>query len=330
MESQQDYRPKVSERKRTTRKKFYIFLFCFITSAFVWSIIKLSDEYPEVHTCYVEYTNVPPGKVLISQSDTVLTLNLKSKGFRILSYSLFSESQKISLDISTVLHKKKNSKDEYYIFTRELNNAVGAQINHQDDVITISPDTLFFSMADNYSRKVPVKSMLNISFAQQYGLSDSVVIYPDCVIVNGPKEIIDSIQSVSTVSQSISNVNLSTAVILKFPENNKNLIIRPKSVNAYVFVDKYTESKVEVPVVISGSEMKNTIKTFPEKITVTYLVPVSKFKKIDADKFTATADISKAKSVNAKKLKVEITRMPSFVKILKIEPEKIEYILLKQ
>lgn len=330
MESQQDYRPKVSDRKRTARKKFYIFLFCFIASAFVWLIIKLSDEYPEVRTCFVEYTNVPSGKVLISQSDTVLTLNLKSKGFRMLSYSLFSEPQKISLDVSKVPHKKKNTKNEYYILTRDINNAISAQIHQGGDILTISPDTLFFSMVDNYSRKVPVRSLLNISFAQQYGLSDSVVIYPDSVIVNGPKEIIDSIQSISTVYQSISNINSNTAVVLKFPESNKNITIRPKSVNAYVSVDKYTESKVEVPVVITGSEKKNAIKTFPEKITVTYIVPVSKFKKIDADKFTATVDFSKAKSTGAKKLKVEITRMPAFVKILKIEPEKIEYIILKQ
>lgn len=330
MESQQAFNFRKDDKPGVVRKKLYVFLFCFFASAFVWLIIKLSDEYTEIRNCSVEFTNIPRGKILVNESDTVLTLKLKSKGFRMLSNSWSSETQKIVLDVASVLHKMKSTKNGYYILTGEVSSSIGAQIHQQGDISSVSPDTLYFYMTDNYSKKVPVRSLLHISFAQQYGLSDSVVIYPDSVIVNGPEEIIDSIHAVTTVAQTVSNINSNTVLSLKFQENNnRQIVVRPQSVDVYIPVDKYTESKVEVPVVVTGSEKKGAVKTFPEKVTVTYLVPLSKFKKTDVTRFAATADISKTKQGNVKKLKVEITRMPAFVKILKIDPEKIEYILMK-
>lgn len=330
MESQQAYNPKKNDRSNNARKKLYVFLFCFIVSSFIWLIIKLSDEYSEVHTYPLVYSNIPSGKVLINETDTVLTLNLKSKGFRLLSSSMFFKPQTIVVDIATILHKRKNSKNGYFIVASEINQAVGEQIHQQNHIISITPDTLFFSLVDKYSKKVPVKTMVNITYAQQYGLSDSVIVFPDSVVLNGPKEIIDSINHITTVTRTLSNVSSSQVLMLSFPDSKEKLIsVKPTTVSVFIPVDKYTESKVEVPVVISGSEKTLSVKTFPEKVTVTYVVPLSKYKKIDAGRFTATADISKAKSTNAKKLKVEITKQPSFVRILKIEPEKIEYILLK-
>lgn len=331
MESQQAYNLKKNDRTKNVRKKLYVFLFCFIVSSFIWLVINLSDEYSEVHNYPLVYSNIPSGKVLINETDTVLTLNLKSKGFRLLSNSMFFKPQTIVIDIASVLHKRKNSKNGYFILTGEISQAVSEQIHQQNHIISISPDTLFFSMVEKYSKKVPVKTMVNITYAQQYGLSDSVIVFPDSAVLNGPKEIIDSIKYISTVVKTLSNVSSSQVLMLSFPDSNEKLIsVKPTAVSMYVPVDKYTESKVEVPVVISGSEKSLSVKTFPEKVTVTFVVPISKYKKIDAGRFMAAADISKAKSTNAKKLKVEITKQPSFVRILKIEPEKIEYILLKQ
>ncbi|MFH0864710.1 MAG: hypothetical protein V1904_00845 [Bacteroidota bacterium] len=330
MESQQAYNLKNNDKPKNVRKKLYIFLFCFIVSSFIWLIIKLSDEYSEVHSYPLVYSNIPDGKVLINETDTVLTINLKSKGFRMLYNSMFFKSQTIVVDIAQILHKIKNSKNGYFILTDDITQATGEQIHQQNNIISISPDTLLFSLVDKYSKKVQVKTMMNITYAQQFGLSDSMIVFPDSVLLNGPKEIIDSIQYITTVAKTLGNVSSSQVLMLNFPDSKEKLVsIKPGSVSVYVPVDKFTEAKAEVPVVISGSEKNLSVKTFPEKVTVTYVVPLSKYNKIDAGRFSATADISKAKSANAKKLKVEITKQPSFVRILKIEPEKIEYILLK-
>jgi hypothetical protein len=330
MELQQAYDLKKSNRSKNVRKKLYVFLFCFIASAFIWLIIKLSDEYSEVQTYPLVFSNVPADKVLINEADSLLTLSMKSKGFKMLSGKMFSEPQSIIIDVASVYHKSKNSESSYYILTREILQTAGKQIHQPNSIISISPDTLFFSMVEKFSKKVPIKTLLDINFAQQYGLSDSIIVFPDSIIISGPKEIIDSMQYINTITKILSNVNAAQALMLGFPDGRKDHVsVKPESVSIYVPVDKYTESKVEIPVKVYDNEKIIQAKTFPENITITYVVPLSKYTKMNAGKFTAAADISKATSVNAKKLKVEITKQPDFVKILKIEPEKIEYILLK-
>lgn len=330
MESKQAHNLTASERTKKIRRKLYIFFSCFIISSFIWLIIQLSEDFSEVQTCSLVYTNIPSGKVLVGERDTLLSVNLNSKGFRMLSKSLHPNPISISVDVSSVLHKQRNSSNAFFILTSEIIQSVASQLNQQNHVVSISPDTLSFYLIDEYCKKLPVQTMLEISYAQQYGLSDSLLIIPDSVIVKGPKEVVDSLRYITTVSRVLENVSSNQVVTMKFDDSRNNLIsVSPKTVSVYVPVDKFTESKIELPIIVKGAEQNLKVKTFPDKVTVTFLVPLNKYKDIDPGMFAATVDLSKIKTTTAKKLKVEVSKIPSYIKLRKIEPEKTEYIILK-
>jgi YbbR domain-containing protein len=275
--------------------------------------------------------NIPAGKLIANDPDTALTLQLKSKGFRILSNKKFFKPNAINIDVGSLIHKNKNSLTEYFIPTAELYSTVGNQIHYPNEVISISPDTLYFHLEKVFSKKVPVKLMTTISFTQQYELADPVKYDPDSVLISGPRSAIDSIAFVETVPKVLSNLNSSQTLVLSFnPKySSVKVTISPSFEKILIPVDKFTEATIDLPILIINNDNNYLVRTFPEKVKVTYLVSLTNFKNVQSTMFSAVADISKALMSKSKKMKVEITKYPSFVKIQKIQPEKIEFILLK-
>ena len=322
------------EKKRKTfgfSKKVYVFIICFLFSAFTWILIKLSADYIEVAKYPVTFTNIPSGKAIVSELDSVFTVKLKSKGFRILSNNIFSKPQNISIDVAPCLRKKKNSKWEYFIATSDLYQSIGNQINYSNNVVSVIPDTLYFHFEKIYSKRVPVRTKLNLEFAKQFKLNGSVKIIPDSVTISGLKPDIDSVTFIQTIYKNLTNLTQTQSLQLNYDNRYSkcNMKISPNSVNLVIPVEKYTEANVEIPITIINNFNNYTVRTFPEKVNITYLVSLDKYKEVKPEMFSVVADISKAISTKSKKMKVEIKKYPAFVEISKIEPEKVEFLFLK-
>jgi len=313
------------------QKKLYIFIICCVISSFTWILIKLSRDYTEIQKYPVTYNNIPAGKVLVSDMDSILTLKLKTKGFIILSNMMIFKPNTINIDVASMIRRNKKFKEDYYILTSDLYQNIGNQIHYPNSVISIAPDTLYFRLEKLYSKKVPVRLKLNLNFAQQFELSDTIKYNPDSVLVSGPKAAIDSIKFAETTYKSFSNLNSNQMFSLEYAKTYKlnKLTFSPASVKVFLPVEKFTEATVDLAIDIINNPDNYIVRTFPEKVKVTYLVSLNNYKKVKPDMFNAVADISKSLSAKSKKLKVEITKYPQFVNISKIEPEKIEYILLK-
>jgi len=331
MEQPNNINIRASKRPFGLSRKMYMFFVCFILSSLIWILIKLSKEYTETVVFPVTFSNFPENKVLVNDLDSVLALQIKTKGFRMLSNMLFYKPSPVNINLSAFLKKAKNSNKEYYILTSELYQAIGSQIHYPNNVVAIEPDTLYFILEKKFTKKVPVRIKLNLSYAQQYELDDSIKYQPDSVIVSGPKAVIDTLSFVETVNKSITNISKNLNFTLDFAEKYKKarLTIIPSLLKVAVPVEKYTEASVDLTISISNNPNNYIIRTFPEKTKVTYVVSLKNYKDVSADMFSAVADISKAIAAKSKTLKVEIAKCPSYVSIRKIDPVKIEYILLK-
>jgi hypothetical protein len=313
------------------QRKLYIFSICFILSSFIWIIIKLSRDYADIVVYPVVYSNLPVGKVMVNNPDSIMILQLKTKGFRILSNMLISKPNAVNVDVSSLLKEVRNSNKNYYILTSGLNQIVGSQLHYPNNIVSIEPDTLHFVFVKMYSKKVPVRINLNLSYAQQYEPADSIRSIPDSAIVSGPKALIDTIKFIETVSKSISNISTNQNLSLEFEKkySQDKLTISPAKVKVNITVDKYTEAWVDLTISITNNPNNYIVRTFPEKTRVTYQVSMNKYKDVNPSMFSAVADISKAITEKSRKLKVEITKYPLYVRKMKTEPEKIEYIILK-
>jgi hypothetical protein len=136
------------------------------------------------------------------------------------------------------------------------------------------------------------------------------------------------INYIETVEQEVKQIDRSQTIqiTLQAPESLNVIKILPKEVEISLSVEKYTESTIKIPIVNTVKKYK--IKTYPDFVVVTYLVTLENFNRVDEDMFTASVDFEENKSSN--RLKVNLLHQPSFVKITRIEPEEVEYLLLKR
>jgi hypothetical protein len=326
----QEFKENILQRNKGTRRgKIYIFAICFLISATIWCLIKLSSVYDAEVLYPVEFINAPEKKVIVNNVDSFLVIHIKTTGFKLLEYKFLKNPHPLKIDLSR-LYKKSNTPEnqEFFLLTSLLHYQLQQQVGSKNQLVSVKPDTLFFAFENSYFRKVPVKLKLDINFKKQYAIYDSIKLVPDSIMVSGAFKLLKEIGYIETEKKSISNLSANTELILRLKNNYpKNLISFPeKTVKVSLSVEKFTESVIELPVNLVNESKKTAVKIFPDKVKITYLVAMKDYKKINKDEFTVIADYSKHidNTIN-----VQLLRNPSKVRITKIDPEKIEYLLIK-
>jgi hypothetical protein len=99
------------------------------------------------------------------------------------------------------------------------------------------------------------------------------------------------------------------------------------SVTVKLKVEKVTEAGYTIPVSIAGNG--ENVKIFPDKVEIVCRIPLSVYPHIDATDFSAQVEYLPA-SFKEKKLKVNLIKVPDKVKVLKISPAEVEYIIISK
>jgi len=152
-----------------------------------------------------------------------------------------------------------------------------------------------------------------------------ITVNPSMVEISGPQEELDSIQFLTTKKIKYEEVNdsLTITYLLSEDERFQSLDIVPKEVSILVPVDKFTEKSFDLPIEWNNNV---SIRTFPNMVKVVFLVPLSNYEQLTEQGIKALVNLTDGFQ-KKRKLKVEIKGVPDFAILLRIEPEKIEFII---
>jgi len=234
-----------------------------------------------------------------------------------------TESRLVNVDLRTL-----ESKD-YVVLSAQLKQ-INAQKEVDQQIVSFTPDTLYFDFSDRAVKRVPVKLVSGIKYMHQFAQSNDVAIRPVYVTLTGPGSQIDKIKAWDTDSliQDSANETIRKVVDLT-PAKEGNVSIYPKSVQVVVPVDEFTEKTVLIPVKLVNNSNYYNVKVFPQKVKVTFTTSLRKYAQMDEDYFEATADLNLWREHNYNTLPIKLTRRPSYCKIVKIEPANIDFIIRK-
>jgi len=313
------------------RSRIYVFLACLSISVFLWLMIKLSLESSSDIDLPVAYNNLPENKMLINKPDSILYLRIRSKGFKLFSDKYFKDFNTFSLDLRNLKLKSRNAKYYAFIQTSYLKKKIRRELNIAAELLSVSPDTLFFEFLDVVHKKVPVKLDFDYSFKKQYFLYDTIQIEPDSVIITGPLELLNTISFVETLKTNLNEISEDQTFSLDINTENidQNISLSKDNVEVYLDVEEFTEAEVEVPIETIKDVMEITLRTFPDKVKITYLVALKDYKRVEPAMFSAYVNYKSSSGNKSSKLKVHIKQNPKFTKITKIQPEKVEFIIHK-
>ena len=295
----------------------------------MWGLIKLSRVYEAPLKYRMNLQNVPADKVLVNSSDTVITLYIKARGLELYSKMFNARKNKIDLNLSGIKMLKRGE-DFIGIFkTSNFLKDIASQLPLDNNLLGVQPDTIFFFFQNEYQKRVPVEADLNLSFAAQFQLYDSITLSPDSITVFGIKSIVDTIYKVYTESKSLKGLNKNRVESLRIltPASVPRVVLSADTVTAQISVERFTEAKIEVPIIFDNPDI--SILTFPEKVTLTCRVAMREFDRLDPSLFSVSIDYQLAIASGSKLADVIVLRKPPFAKVIRIEPESIEYLLLK-
>jgi YbbR domain-containing protein len=308
---------------QSERRRLSLFFICLALALGAWLFFALSNSYIYQARTIVRFVNFPQNKAFHSlQSDTV-KLQIEGTGWQLLFSKLRIKPHSIDIDL-------KNLDRHTFINLSDQLGFINRQFSSTQKIVYVQPDTLYFDFSSRSIKRVPVKLLSNIQFAKQYGVSDSVEITPAYVTVTGPKEDLAKIKFWKTDSLNLKDVagNINSKISLQRPLKT-NINIYPAIAEVKIPTDEFTEKSIEVSIKVLNNTNFYDIKLLPEKVKITFMTALSNYSKIDRDYFEATVNLDSWSEKSYKQLPVKITRFPNFCKLVKIEPQNIDFIIQK-
>ena len=127
---------------------------CVIIATVLWFLNALNKEYTTEISYPIKYTELPKGKLLVSEPPKEMTLTIKAHGFALLRYSISTSFLPIVLNVNSLLDKKDLL--EYTINTSEIKDRITTQLNTDIQLISIKPESITFKFSRFESKRVPV------------------------------------------------------------------------------------------------------------------------------------------------------------------------------
>ncbi len=310
-------------------KKLLVFLFFLVVSTIFWFLSMLGKDYTTDMRYPVRYTNFPENKVLVGELPENLILNVRGNGYTLLRYRLSSRLLPIIFDVNSFsLNRVSDESDTFFILSSVAKSKISGQLGADIEINEILPDTLFFHFSEVVSRKLPVKADLQIEFRRQYMQSGPVALDPDTVTVSGPESVMDTLELVFTEPLAKEQVDRTvvTDVLLR-PE--KYLRFSEESVRVNVPVEQFTEASITVPIETVNVPEGFVLKIFPAEIRVSYLVPLSYYEKVRRQQFQAYVDYEILLKEELRRLPVNLSRYPDFIRGMRFSPQTVDFIIEK-
>ncbi|MBO6034465.1 MAG: hypothetical protein J6P34_01250 [Paludibacteraceae bacterium] len=301
-----------------------IFLFFVAIAVGFWIFASLNKTYEDRVTINIKYINVPNDVEFSADLATSIDVKLKDKG-NILIGLWRNESDSLIFDFNQhpeIAKSKKVSFQTAALFEKQLRSKMPSTTV----IVDYSPDDIVIEKGVLKSKKVPVKLQRNVTFNDQYCLSDSCTVEPQKVTIYASQERLDTIDTICTSLLTAKNLSdtLRTTLRLNIPSQVKT---DHPQVDVMVPVEIYIEGSVSVPVKAVNVPKQYKVKTIPSEVTVKYNVGKSRYNKVTPGGFNICIDYEDLIDSNSKNLFLLVKKVPDGVINYKLSPESVEYIV---
>lgn len=305
---------------RIEKRRVSVFLSCLLLAVFAWLYFALSNNYEYRVNSKINFINPPLNRAYHPLQDDTITLKVQGTGWQLL-FSKFKLNNKV-VNISL----KELNTGNFITVSSQLRD-INQQFESNQKVVSVFPDTLFFDFTTRITKRVPVKLLYKLSFQKAYGISGPISLEPATVIVTGPAEDLNKINSWKTDSLLMSEVNNTISTKLSFQKGLKsNVDVYPKFVKVTVPVEEFTEKILEIPIEVVNNPGRE-VKIVPEKAQIVLLTSLSNYPKIDRESLKVCVDLDKWRKNKYPQLPLQIIQFPAFCKLVRTEPQIVDFIV---
>jgi hypothetical protein len=306
-----------------------VFGFFLLISSFFWFLNALNREYYADITVPVTYTNLPENKLVAGPLAKQLDVKITAFGHEVMNYKTSSiNSAEINLSKHSLHSIPGEEGKRYYILTSTIQEEVANVLGPDVEIKKIEPDSLIFRLEDVVSKKVPVRSNLQIAFKKQYMIKEGIKINPDTVKIRGVKSSLDTIKYILTDSLKLDEVEDSVNIMVDLI-GVPGIELTPQMVNCIAPVEKFTELSFNLPINVVNVPKGYSVKLFPATAKVTCNVGFSKYQSVYREQFSLIADLAGFEDDAGSRLRIKLVSIPDNISNIRIHPQSIDYIIEK-
>lgn len=303
------------------------FIICLCASLFLWLFITYSKEYQHNATYTLVFLD-KEHKVDYFSADSVITVSIKTNGFEYLAKNSARNKKNILIDVDKL--NINLSKGKATIPSSQLKNQILNNLGYRGVDITVSPSNINLYWNKVYSKKVKVVNNCEFKFEKPYDMySQPQLLFKD-IVIEGSKQQLDKVDSICTKNLIYKNINKSGIFIVPLDlDLPSGVTCQTKNIPIQIQTEKYTENIATIPIKVIRYEDYRNIKVLPKQVKIRYRVAIKDFTKINEKEFNAFVICSDEAMAKGNKLKINISNVPDYVKIVSVFPQKVEYILFK-
>lgn len=306
-------------------KELLIFLFFLVLSGIFWLSLTLNDTYEQEFAIPVAIIDVPKNAVLTSDEIDTVRMTIRDKGIVLAAYHYGDYLKNISIRFKNYTRNNGTG----FVSAQDMQKIVYQRLLSSSKIISTKPEKLEFYYNYGTKKQVPVRWSGRVIPEELYFIS-RVDYSPDSVTVYASDEKLDSINMVYTEQLNYANFR-DTLVVNCQLSKFKGVKMVPDHIKVSFFTDVLTEERIEgIPIQGINMPEGKVLRTFPAKVTVSFVTGVSVFRNLRPEDFHVVADFQEIKQNPSEKCRIYLKDVPTGISRAKLETTLVDYLIESQ
>ena len=305
-----------------TNRDFLVFLFFLGLSGIFWLSLTLNETYEREFSIPVSVVDIPKNAVLTSEEVDTIKMTIRDKGIVLVAYQYGDYLNRLRIPFKN--YTRNNGSGS--VPASELQKLVYQNLVSSSKITACKPDKLEFFYNYGTHKKVPVRWSGRVIPEELYFIS-RVDYSPDSVTVYASDEKLDSINIIYTETLNYANFRDTLTITCQLAKI-KGVKVVPDKVKINFYTDVLTEENIEgVPIQGINLPEGKVLRTFPAKVTVSFVTGVSVFRNLRPEDFTIVADYNEIKRHPSEKCRITLKNVPPGISRARLDVTLVDYLI---
>lgn len=309
----------------SANREFLTFFFFLVLSTIFWLMTALNETYEREIGVPAYLVNIPKNVVVTSDMEDTVRVTVRDKGFALLAYTYGEGIRPINVNFQSAITRQSGYG---VVSSQELMKMINQRFSGSSKIVQVKPDRLDFHYNYGLSRQVSVKMSGHVVPGKSFYLARTRF-WPEKVTVYGSKQALDSLRFVKTVPINITNFN-DTVLRTVALETIKGVKIVPNTVRIGLYPDILTEENIEVPITAINMPEGKVLRTFPQRVTVNFIVGASMFRSISPEQFAVVVDYNEIIDHPSDKCSIHLRETSQGVRNARLKMTQVDYLIEEQ
>lgn len=298
-----------------------VFLMFVAVAAVFWFFMVMNDSVQESVDMKIRISNVPDSVTFITDPPENVHIGVRDKGTKLLRV-IFSNEPGIDIDF------REYAQDGLFrLSSADFMGIVKQSLGQSAQIVNISVDSLRFEYTNKPGKRVPLRIVSDVEAQPGKVISAKPHSSVQTVLLYSTRVALDTVTSVSTMPIVRRNLEETTTEPVDIHPLEGVKII-PSKVDVTIPVEPLVKKTQLVPVQVVNIPVGQSVLLFPNKVEVSYYLPMSRFND-ELRGFSVVADYNHLADDKTGRVRLHLAQYPAIAVNAHLRSESVEYTIVK-